>query len=281
MVLTRAFHINNKVRQYLYQSSKAIVSADASIWQIGHTFCVIHFCVIHPIFKETHEVMQSVIQNFAWYKVSYLQWNKVSYYFFSDVEWHTIAEMLYLQEQEYQAPPVNLFLLLKNPNHIIQGFLGPPKSNLWVHEQTSALRYYPGLEFWEDYQTPLVFLYYFISFKVPQRGYPWTPLVPSSQNLWFINRAVLPGLTMPGGVYRSPMIISLFFSAIHQPSAGSHKVTLRHQNVQKLTSVCPEDLIDTPWPYVNQRKAHLVPSGSPLVVFSFRVVREAREAREW
>ena len=55
---------------------------------------------------------------------------------------------------------------------IIQGFLGPPKSDLRVHEQTSALRYYQGLEFWEDYQTPLVFLYYFISFKVPQRGYP-------------------------------------------------------------------------------------------------------------
>ena len=34
-----------------------------------------------PIFKETHEVMQSVIQNFAWYKVSYyfFQWRRVAY----------------------------------------------------------------------------------------------------------------------------------------------------------------------------------------------------------
>ena len=92
----------------------------------GHTFCVIHFCVIHPIFKETHEVMQSVIQNFAWYKVSYLQWNKVSYYFFSDVEWHTIAEILYLQEQEYLAPPVNLFFLLQTPTTwLFKDFLVP------------------------------------------------------------------------------------------------------------------------------------------------------------
>ena len=188
-------------------------------------------------------VKQSVILFFQWRRVAYYSGNVIP------------------PGAGIPGPSSKFVLFVTNPNHIIQGFLGPPKSNLWVHEQTSALWYYPGLEFWEDYQTPLVFLYYFISFKVPQRGYPWTPLVPSSQNLWFINRAVLPGLTMPGGVYRSPMIISLFFSAIHQPSAGSHKVTLRHQNVQKLTSVCPEDLIDTPWPYVNQRKAHLVPSG--------------------
>ena len=32
---------------------------------IGRYFCVIHFCVIHPIFKEIDEVTQSVIQNFA------------------------------------------------------------------------------------------------------------------------------------------------------------------------------------------------------------------------
>ena len=69
--------------------------------------------------------MQSVIQNFAWYKVSYLQWNKVSYYFFSDVEWHTIAEILYLQEQEYQAPPVNLFFLLQTPTTLFKDFLVP------------------------------------------------------------------------------------------------------------------------------------------------------------
>ena len=31
----------------------------------GRYFCVIHFCVIHPIFKEIDEVTQSVIQNFA------------------------------------------------------------------------------------------------------------------------------------------------------------------------------------------------------------------------
>ena len=42
-----------------------------------------------PIFNETHEVMQSVIHYFTWYKVSYMQWNKVSYNFCSDVEWHT------------------------------------------------------------------------------------------------------------------------------------------------------------------------------------------------
>ena len=31
----------------------------------GQYFCVIHFCVIHPIFKEIDEVTQSVIQNLA------------------------------------------------------------------------------------------------------------------------------------------------------------------------------------------------------------------------
>ena len=31
----------------------------------GRYFCVIHFCVIHLIFKEIDEVTQSVIQNFA------------------------------------------------------------------------------------------------------------------------------------------------------------------------------------------------------------------------
>ena len=67
---------------------------------------------------------------------------------------------------------------------------------------------------------------------------------------------------------------------LSHPSAGSHKVTLKHQNVQKLTSVCPEDFIYSPRPYINQRKARLVPSGSPLLDFGFRMVREARVARE-
>ena len=51
-------------------------------------FCFIHFCFIHLIFKEIDEVTQSVIQNFAWYKVSYLQWHKVSYYF---IQWRRVS----------------------------------------------------------------------------------------------------------------------------------------------------------------------------------------------
>ena len=56
---------------------------------IGRYFCVIHFCVIHPIFKEIDEVTQSVIQNFAvtysvilaviYSVILFFQWRKVSY----------------------------------------------------------------------------------------------------------------------------------------------------------------------------------------------------------
>ena len=55
----------------------------------GRYFCVIHFCVIHPIFKEIDEVTQSVIQNFAvtysvilaviYSVILFFQWRKVSY----------------------------------------------------------------------------------------------------------------------------------------------------------------------------------------------------------
>ena len=56
---------------------------------LGRYFCVIHFCVIHPIFKEIDEVTQSVIQNFAvtysvilaviYSVILFFQWRKVSY----------------------------------------------------------------------------------------------------------------------------------------------------------------------------------------------------------
>ena len=183
--------------------------------------CHTEFCMIQSVILA---VKQSVILFFQWRRVAYYSRNVIP------------------QGAGIPGPSSKFVLFVTNPNHmIIQGFLGPPKSNLWVHEQTSALWYYQGLEFWEDYQTPLVIMYVlFFSFKVPQRGYPQTPLVPSSQNLWFINRAV---------------VILLFFSA--QPSISlqlGHTKWPKHQNVQKLTSVCPEDLIDTPWPYVNLRK---------------------------
>ena len=137
----------------------------------GHTFCVIHFCVMHPIFKETHEVMQSVIQNFAWYKVSYLQWNKVSYYFFSDVEWHTIGEILYLQEQEYQAPPVILFFLLQTPTTWLYKDCLVPRSQKFEFMSRPGLRILGGLP------DPSRNFELFFSFKVPQRGLPWSPAV--------------------------------------------------------------------------------------------------------
>ena len=45
------------------------IDTQEKLWQkalpLGRYFCVIHFCVIHPIFKEIDEVTQSVIQNFA------------------------------------------------------------------------------------------------------------------------------------------------------------------------------------------------------------------------
>ena len=136
--------------------------------------------------------MQSVIQNFAWYKVSYLQWNKVSYYFFSDVEWHTIAEILYLQEQEYQAPPVNLFFLLQTPTTwLFKDFLVPEVKPLssWADQCPLVL---PGLRILGGLPDPSRNFVLIFAFQSSTKWvYPQTPLVPSSQNLWFINRAVL------------------------------------------------------------------------------------------
>ena len=66
---------------------RSVVISTASHY--GRTFCVIHFCVIHPIFKEIDEVTQSVIQNFAvtysvilaviYSVILFFQWRKVSY----------------------------------------------------------------------------------------------------------------------------------------------------------------------------------------------------------
>ena len=122
--------------------------------------CHTEFCMIQSVILA---VKQSVILFFQWRRVAYYSRNFIP------------------PGAGIPGPSSKFVLFVTNPNHmIIQGFLGPPKSNLWVHEQTSALRYYQGLEFWEDYQIPLVILYYFFlskSHNVGIHGLPWSPAV--------------------------------------------------------------------------------------------------------